>query len=104
MFNRVGSMCSGEKTPSTSWLNDVRQQYRPVSSEAIYLASDGTELSQRPDAKLAPLDIRVKPAPPVPVSPAKRMQAGPSLKNDFARVIRAEITRSDLGYHLLADK
>ena len=33
MFSRVVSMCSGEKTPSTSCVSDVRQQYRPVSTE-----------------------------------------------------------------------
>jgi outer membrane protein assembly factor BamB len=75
-----------------------------VDGKAICLASDGTELPQAPGARLAPLDIRVKRAPPETVSPAKRVRVGPSLKNDFARVIRAEITRSDLGYHLLADK
>ncbi len=68
-----------------------------VDGGVLCLGSEGTELAKAPDAKLTPLDIRVKPAP---AEPAR--QASPSRAGEFTRVVRAEITRSDLGYHVVA--
>ncbi|MHB1033068.1 MAG: outer membrane protein assembly factor BamB family protein [Pirellulales bacterium] len=68
-----------------------------VDGKVLCLGSEGTELAKAPGANLTPLNIGVKPAPTAPARPA-----GPSRKGDFARVVRAEVTQSDLGYHFLA--
>jgi outer membrane protein assembly factor BamB len=61
------------------------------------LGGEGAALPAATPAKLLPLDTAVKPesAEPGP-------HGGPSLKADFAHVAHAEITASDLGYHLAA--
>jgi hypothetical protein len=45
-----------------------------------------------------PLDITVKPLSALPAP-----GGGPSLRGDFATAVRAEVTRSELGYHLLTE-
>jgi hypothetical protein len=58
-------------------------------------------LPAAPAAKLEPLDISVKPLPPLPAD-EKTTDAGASLGADFAKV-EGRITGADLGYRLAAD-
>ena len=69
-----------------------------VDGRVTCLGGEGTPLAAAPPARLAALDIAVKPAS---FEPGRK--ARPSLQADFARVVHAEVTRSALGYHLLAE-
>ena len=69
-----------------------------IDGRVICLCGEGTPLAAAPPARLAALDIAVKPAS---FEPGRK--ARPSLQADFARVVHAEVTRSALGYHLLAE-
>ena len=69
-----------------------------VDGKVLCLGGEGTQLPEAPITQLAPLDISVKPLPPLP-----KPKTGPSAKGDFAKVIRADVTQCKLGYHLRAD-
>ncbi|MCY2987290.1 MAG: PQQ-binding-like beta-propeller repeat protein, partial [Planctomycetota bacterium] len=69
-----------------------------VDGRVLCLGGQGTPLATAPEFKLASLDVSVK-----PVTPEPEPQLGPSLQGDFAQVVKASVTRSDLGYHLRAD-
>jgi hypothetical protein len=68
-----------------------------VDGKVLCLGGQGTPLPAASNVKLTPLDTAVKPlsSEPGPIG-------GPSLAGDFAKVSAAEVTRSDLGYHLVA--
>jgi len=68
-----------------------------VDGKVLCLGGEGTPLAEVPNVKPVSLDIAVKPlsAEPGPIG-------GPSREADFAKVVRAEVTSSKLGYHLLA--
>ncbi len=68
-----------------------------VDGKVLCLGSHGTPLPAAPNVKLVPLDTAVKPESSEPGP-----HGGPSLAGDFAKVVQAEVTRSDLGYRLVA--
>ena len=70
-----------------------------VDGRVICLGSEGTALGKAPEVKLVALDTSVKPAS---AEPGPR--GGPSLAGEFAKIVRAEITRSDLGYHFVSQR
>jgi outer membrane protein assembly factor BamB len=71
---------------------DGRLYMAMADGKVVCLAAEGAPLKPAPDAKLAPMDTSVK------------TTAGPpSAAGDFAKVVQAEVTRSDLGYLLTAD-
>jgi outer membrane protein assembly factor BamB len=69
-----------------------------VDGKVICLGGAGTPLPALPHEQLVPLDVGAKPPASEPGP-----QTGPSRKAEFAHVASSEITRSDLGYHLLAE-
>jgi hypothetical protein len=71
-----------------------------VDGKVLCLGGEGRQLPAARPAELKPLDISVKPAPP---EPAPEPEPGPSLAGDFAKVVRARVTGSELGYRLIAD-
>jgi hypothetical protein len=75
-----------------------RLHFTTVGGKVLCLGATGTPLPQAPAARLAPLDITVKPLSALPAP-----GGGPSLRGDFATAVRAEVTRSELGYHLLTE-
>ena len=72
------------------------------------LGGEGEALPAAAPPKLVPLDTIVKPLPPMPPSAARKRAgkkaAGPSLAGDFDHVARAAVTKSDLGYYVLAEE
>ena len=70
-----------------------------VDGRVICLGSEGTALGKAPEVKLVALDTSVKPAS---AEPGPR--GGPSPAGEFAKIVRAEITRSDLGYHFVSQR
>jgi outer membrane protein assembly factor BamB len=75
-----------------------------VDGRVLCLGAEGEKLPAATGAALAPLDVSVKisDVPAVaPKEPAKK--AGPSLKGEFARVVRAKVTKSDMGCRVKAE-
>jgi len=68
-----------------------------VDGRVICLGSEGTDLPAVSDVQLSPLDISIKPVP-AEVLP----ELEPSLAGEFARVVGAQVTKSELGYHVRA--
>jgi len=68
-----------------------------LDGKVLCLGEEGAPLPAVEDADLEMLDVSVKPVQPEP--PPK---LGPSLAKDFAKVVRAHVTRSELGYRLIA--
>lgn len=69
-----------------------------VDGKVVCLGREGARLPEVPAASLSPLDVSAKPIP----EEAPRV-SGPSLRGEFAKVVRAEVTRSDLGYHVSSE-
>lgn len=69
-----------------------------VDGRVLCLGGQGTRLAAAPEFKLATLDVSIK-----PVTPEPEPQLGPSARGDFAKIVKASVTRSDLGYHLRAE-
>jgi len=68
-----------------------------VDGKVLCLGGEGTPLAEVPAVKPASLDTAVK-----PLSSEPGPLGGPSRAGDFAKVVRAEVTSSKLGYHLFA--
>ncbi|MBN2474025.1 MAG: PQQ-binding-like beta-propeller repeat protein [Pirellulales bacterium] len=66
-----------------------------VDGAVLCLGGEGTPLPEAEEVKLEALDVGVKPPPPEP-----KLESGPSLKGDFAKVVRAQVTGSQLGYRV----
>jgi outer membrane protein assembly factor BamB len=69
-----------------------------IGGKVLCLAGQGDPLPAAPEVKLVSLDTAVKPLSSEPGPPN-----GPSRAGDFARVVRAEVGTSPLGYHLVAE-
>jgi hypothetical protein len=77
-----------------------------VDGKIMCLGSRGSNLLPVGHTKLTSLDVSVKPVADEPEPAAESppaAPAGPSLKGDFAKVVQAQVTKSELGYHLHAD-
>ena len=68
-----------------------------TDGKVLCLGSEGTDLPKAQEANLVPLDISVK-----AVATTSAPTTGPSLEGEFAKLIQAQVTKSDLGYCLRA--
>jgi hypothetical protein len=69
-----------------------------MDGRLLCLGGQGEAIPAAPKATLTSLDVSIHSAPPAPAEPAA--EAGPSLAGEFAKVVQAQVTKSDLGYRL----
>ena len=73
-----------------------------LDGKVLCLGGEGAGLPAAPEPRLLPIDASAKAAAPGP-APGAAEAPGPSAAGDFAKVLQAKVTSSQLGYTLHAD-